>query len=314
MNNTQRNQIRTEIAGKIRALRIDRHWTQAELSKRLGLSQGRFSEIERGQGSFTAEQFLEVLKLFNVPVSHFAGSQDGAGFEVQNALARLGAGHLQKRPDVLPSERLEETGDVVREALLGAVSPGQVTALAPVLVCNIDRVNLNKLRAQFLAYGLERRLAWLIENTLVAVRHELSGGPPHTASILYRRADLILSAYLGNAPSSRPQRKPDEAPDLLDARILDEQKLDEVQNSMSAISRRWGVATALQPGDFIEALKASRAADPGPPERPERHSAEASAGKAPPSVPRPSRPDAPGKKQKRNEGYGKLNQIEMDWD
>ena len=90
MNTFKRNKARTEIARKIRALREERHWTQADLSKGLGLSQSRFSEIERGQGSFTAEQFLEVLKLFNVPVSHFAVEQGESGSKIQNALARLG--------------------------------------------------------------------------------------------------------------------------------------------------------------------------------------------------------------------------------
>lgn len=89
MKTLERNKIRTGVARKIRALREARHWTQADLSKRLGLSQSRFSEIERGQGSFTAEQFLEILKLFNVPVTHFAPGQKGSGSEIQNALARL---------------------------------------------------------------------------------------------------------------------------------------------------------------------------------------------------------------------------------
>ena len=65
-------QHRSKIARKVKTLREEKRWTQAELSGRLGLSQSRLSEIERGQGSFTAEQFLTILKLFNVPVTHFA--------------------------------------------------------------------------------------------------------------------------------------------------------------------------------------------------------------------------------------------------
>ena len=55
---------RRRIAAKVRELRQSRNWTQAELSKRLQLSQSRLSEIERGAGSFTAEQFLLLLRLF----------------------------------------------------------------------------------------------------------------------------------------------------------------------------------------------------------------------------------------------------------
>ena len=54
------------------------------------------SEIERGDGSFTAEQFLAILKLFNVPASHFTSSTPQPDSSLQNALARLGA--AQRRP------------------------------------------------------------------------------------------------------------------------------------------------------------------------------------------------------------------------
>ena len=90
---------RSNISRKVKSLREIRRWTQAELSGRLGLSQSRLSEIERGQGSFTAEQFLTILKLFNVPVTHFASARKPSE-ELQNALARLGADHLQESQDV----------------------------------------------------------------------------------------------------------------------------------------------------------------------------------------------------------------------
>src|SRR5262245_35987584 len=66
------NNIRQAVAKRVRALRTERRFTQSELAARMGLSQGRLSQIERGDGSFTAEQFLLLLRLFNVPVSHFA--------------------------------------------------------------------------------------------------------------------------------------------------------------------------------------------------------------------------------------------------
>jgi len=314
MDTFKRNKLRTEIARKIRALREERHWTQADLSKGLGLSQSRFSEIERGQGSFTAEQFLEVLKLFNVPVSHFAVRQNGAASEIQNALARLGATHLHERSNVLPSERLEEAGDAVREVLLGAQSPRHITSLAPVLVRHIDRINLNKLHSQFLEYGLERRLSWLIENTLVAVRHELSGGLPRKEAILYGRAEFIFNAYLENIPFNRPRRNSVEALDILDAKILSEKTLKVIQNSTSTISHRWGIATALQPDDFIEALKASHIAGSSFPGRSGAPLVKPGAEKAAPSDHRPPLADTPDKSPTRSEGHRLLNQIEMDWD
>lgn len=314
MNISTQDTTRSEIARKIRALREARHWTQVDLSKRLGLSQGRFSEIERGQGSFTAEQFLEILKLFNVPVSHFVSEKHGSGSGLQNALARLGAGHLPARPDVLPSERLEEAGDVVRETLLGAESSLQIAALAPVLVRNISRINLNKLRARFLEAGLERRLAWLMENTLVALRHELSDRPPRTEADTYQRAEAILEAYLGNASFKRSESSSGEALDILDTRILHGKTLNEIEASMSTLSQRWGIATALQPIDFVTALKASHTADLGPPAKPGRPRAKVKTGKAPASHHRPSRAVAAEKPPAPSVGPRFSNPIEMDWD
>src|SRR5271154_2106763 len=87
---------RFTIAKSVRDLRKERRWTQAELAKRLDLSQARLSEVESGDGSFTAEQFLLLLKLFNVGTSRFApnaGASSGHDREaqIQNALVRLGA-------------------------------------------------------------------------------------------------------------------------------------------------------------------------------------------------------------------------------
>src|SRR5262245_3590350 len=86
-NYLQLKENKTRIAGRVRALRKDRRWTQAELAEHLHLSQNRLSEIERGGGSFTAEQFLAILKLFNIPVTHFAAARR-RDMELQNALAR----------------------------------------------------------------------------------------------------------------------------------------------------------------------------------------------------------------------------------
>jgi len=109
--------LRTEIGSKVRALRTQRLWTQAELAKRLGLSQARLSEIERGLGSFSAEHLLELLRLFNVDVSHFESSPPDPTSQLQNALARLGARHLVESENVLPSSRIAHVNEVVLEVL-----------------------------------------------------------------------------------------------------------------------------------------------------------------------------------------------------
>ena len=258
MKTRRRDATRSIIANKVRKLRIDRNWTQAELAERLGLSQNRLSEIERGKGSFTAEQFLTILKLFNVSVTHFA-SERRRSTELQNALARLGAGHLLENSEALPSDRLDEVADVVREVLFTADSPRQIASLAPVVVRNIDRVSLSKLRAQFSEAGVLRRLDWFIENTLEALKQELSQPLPKPWTQRYRRAEVVLSAL----PTLDLPPRGDVAgiPDVLDPNILSKKTLEEVNSKRSAISKRWGIATDLQPEDFVEALRASRAAN-----------------------------------------------------
>jgi transcriptional regulator with XRE-family HTH domain len=241
-----------------------------ELSRRLGLSQSRLSEIEQGKGSFTAEQLLAILKLFNVPVTHFAAARR-TNAELQNALARLGANHLIESQDALPSDRLEKVATVIREVLAAADSPRHITSLAPVLVRNIDRVKVRKLQAELSEIGLERRLGWLIDNTLAAIRSELAHELPRKWNALYRRAEIVLSNSLhssssrardGRASTRRLSRpSPPGNVDILDPDILSAKTLAEVQGASSSISQRWAIVTGLQPADFIEALRAARVAD-----------------------------------------------------
>lgn len=257
MKHPKHPNIRSEIATRVHALRVKRGLTQEELAKALGLSQGRYSQIERGQGSFSAEQFLELLRVFNVPVSHFTPDKVPPSAELQNALARLGARHLNEDATLLPSEHLEQVEDVIRETLVEAGSPRQITALAPVLVHNLDRVNLNKLWATFVAYSLERRLAWLLESTLAALRAELTTALPRSQALPLKKAEVALDAFLARV-SPRLLADPSEPPrDTLGTTILSQKTLTEVEKTSSPLSQRWGILTAIQPEDFVQALRAS---------------------------------------------------------
>jgi transcriptional regulator with XRE-family HTH domain len=258
------NKFKSLIADEVRSLRHTRQWTQADLARQLRLSQSRLSEIERGDGSFTAEQFLLILRLFNVAASHFAGGKRHRDSEIQNALARLGALHLQESSDILPSEELKDAAVAVRETLVQG-APRLLTALGPVLVRNVDRLNLNRLYLELLEAGLERRLAWLVENTVEAIGRELASqepaeAPPRAWAQLCRRADVVLGTFLKSvsaAQGTRPLRT--EVPDVLDPTIRSKKTLDEISASSSSISRKWGVVTGLLPEDFAKALRAARA-------------------------------------------------------
>jgi transcriptional regulator with XRE-family HTH domain len=250
------DKTRAAVGKKVQALRRERRWTQAELSRRLNLSQSRLSEIEGGGGSFTAEQFLEILKLFNVPASDFAPAGADPDSELQNALARLGATHLQESAEVVPNERRGQVTEVVREALVAGAHPRLITALAPVLVRNVDEINLRKLYLDLSGAGLDRRLAWVVENTVEAIRGEV---PRASASErrVFNRARVVLASFLDAAP-----HRVDAPRDILEPGIRSKRTLEEVEAAGSEISRRWGIVTSLQPEDFARALRGVDAAHP----------------------------------------------------
>jgi transcriptional regulator with XRE-family HTH domain len=255
------DQSRSMIAQEVRALRRERRWTQAELANALGLSQSRFSEIERGDGSFTAEQLLRVLQLFNVPLSRFAAESGDRASEIQNALARLGAQHLEESTDTVPVRDLEDPADVVRAAIVEG-SPRVITALAPVLVTNADRVSLKRVHLALRDVGLERRLAWVVGNTLEAIRRELAQPLPKAWAQRCRRAAVVLSAFLEPITAARKVRLPEPViPDVLDTTIRSKKSLEDVSAVTSPLAREWDIVTRLQPDDFAQALRAARGAD-----------------------------------------------------
>lgn len=249
-----RDKNRESIGRTLRQLRVDRRWSQAQLAQRIGVSQSHLSDIERGQRSLTAEQFLDILRLFKVTARKFASEPaPSAETDIRGALARLGAVHLQENEWVLPSERLEEVHAVVREVLVSP-SPRLVTALGPVIARNADQVNLSKVNARLAEIGLERRLGWLADNLKEAVHAQLWRTPPREWANRYRRTEVMLDAFL--ARHRAPADVHALSVDILDAGIRSKKTLDEVAAENSSISQRWGVVTSLQTQDFIDALEA----------------------------------------------------------
>ncbi len=251
------------IGEQIRKLRHERRWTQARLAELLGISQNYLSELERGLGSFTAEQLLAILKHFNVPIDYFSQKKISDKFEgqIQNALARQGADHLFES-ELMPSERLKKSEDAIREALVSAESARQITAIAPILVKQAGRINLDKLHQEFKELGLEFRLGWVIENTLKAIKIQESSGPlPREWRLKSRRAGVILDAdppgwrnfpgESGNPPSYS----------VLDPDITSEESLNETRGMLPPIAKRWRIVTKIAVDDFVNALRAAHNAD-----------------------------------------------------
>lgn len=245
------DKARLRVVAKVRELRTERRWTQAELAAKLGLSQARLSEIERGGGSFTAEQFLEVLRLFNVSVDAFVAPQRVED-ELQNTLARLGAFNLREVSGTLPSARVAGVRAAVRETLLAPTDARLLLALAPVLVANLDALNLDVLHDELSALGFPARVPWLVENVLAALVLRGAAQGRKTAA-RWHRSVAVLADFVSRHPapaSDRPHRL-----DHIDAGIRSERALARVQAAASEISRKWGAVSDLQPADFADALR-----------------------------------------------------------
>jgi transcriptional regulator with XRE-family HTH domain len=245
-----------EIAQKVRSLRKGRGLSQGQLARLLQLSTSRLCEIEGGKGSFTAEQLIFLLKFFNVPLSHFETQPEDPGDAIQKALAHHGAEHLVENRDLLPSERLERLETVIQEALLDAGSARWIAALAPVLVRNIDQVNLQKLYAKFRDYGLQNRFLWLLDNVAQAVREAQEEPLPRKQLVLLRRALSALEAFREWIQPGLQQGE--EGPeDTLGSGILSPETRKEIRQSSSEISKRWRILTSIQVADFKDALRES---------------------------------------------------------
>jgi hypothetical protein len=207
------------------------------------------SEIESGDGSFTAEQLIAVLTLFNVDIAQFLPPTNEDD-ELQNALIQHGATHLRQVPGVASSGRYATPSLAILAVLLNPRSARFVTALGPVLLQHIDAVSLPALRERLADAGRLARLGWLIQN----VRDALLLPPPTKDADLRRRvarAILVLSNELDVFPAPTPQTPID----VLDPTLRSRESLDLVWNQQaSPISRRWRIATDIQPDDLREAL------------------------------------------------------------
>lgn len=250
---------RERIAERVRELRRARGWSQAELARKLALSQSRLSELERGSGSFTAEQLLLMLRIFNVTTSEFVSAPPSVAADLQNALARLGARHLHERDDRLPSERLRQAHDVIVESLLEG-SPRLVTATAPVLVQHADRLSLSEMHARVMHLGAGRRVPWLVDNTQTAITWLASHGRDlaHWTHVL-RRLGTGFAMFLDHA--SADTRHVPQVVDVLGASIRSAKTVQRLQAEASEPSRLWGILTPIQVSDFADALESAHAVD-----------------------------------------------------
>lgn len=247
------NETRRGIVRKLREVRLARGWSQAELAGRLGLSQARLSVIERGGGTISAEQFVALLALTNLPIEAFLRRQDPED-EIQNALARLGALQLRELDDVVPTDRFQRVEDAIVETLAAPRSSRFILALAPVVVWNAEHLSLDQVNERLSRIGLAGRLGWLVESLGRALPlAALAKGSEWWKR--RRRAELALAEFRGRSGVVHPPTESPEAPtDHLDPHLRSMRSLDIEWHNSDALARRWGIATELGASDFARAL------------------------------------------------------------
>lgn len=248
------------IGKKVRDLRKARGLSQGHLGNILGISQSSLSEIELGKGSFTAEQFIHILKFFNVGVSQFDRSPGDPGGAIPKALAAYGATHLAEDPNLLPSEQLARVDDVIRETLVEGENARALTALAPVFIRHIGQLNLHKLFVQFKDLHLENRYGWLIDNILEAILVSTQDAPTRSQLLALRRAENVLRTHrervdLKGVPPNLIHE------DWLGFPVASGKTKNEILKNLSDISRRWNILTTLKPEDFAKAIRENYAPD-----------------------------------------------------
>lgn len=256
MVNVNQTDYKKRIAEKLRSLRKARGFTQADLALRLGLGQGSYSRVENGASSLSAEQFLEVLRIFNVSATEFQPSVEPGG-DVQNALIRFGATHLLGDPSRLPNDEIATAEDVFREVLSDGSQARHLAALGPVFVKNHKEIRLRKLWSSFTTAGLEARLGWTLENIHEAVRQELQRNGFRRKGNQLRAAERELETFLSWVEPKRETVASESGDDLLGLQSVGPKSRKELRSSASSCSLRWGILTRLTPADFLEALKAS---------------------------------------------------------
>jgi len=248
----EKKNIRKQIAHTIKQARRNRRLTQQELANRIGVSQSRFSDIENGKITLSAEQFVQLATYLNIPLDEFAKGSTDEAKQLQNALARHGGSKLRET-EVLPSSEFGKVDDVILKTLLNALNARHIVSLAPVTINNIEQINLKSLENRLYTMGLQNRWLWLIASILSAVRSRLNEYVPRRIRLKYKRVELILSNYL-----SYPEllhRVTASSPDMLDRTIVSHKSFALINRSRDELASKWNIVTRINNNDFISALK-----------------------------------------------------------
>ena len=63
------------IGGRLRRLRKERHLTQAELARQIGIQQSDLSRMEKGEYRVSLDNLFKILAVFDLEMGEFFGDQ-----------------------------------------------------------------------------------------------------------------------------------------------------------------------------------------------------------------------------------------------
>jgi transcriptional regulator with XRE-family HTH domain len=253
--------IQPAIAAGLQKLRKERRVTQSELAESLGLSQSQLSKIENGQGSLTAEQLVWLLQNYSLSLGYFVAPENKAKPEenspLQNALVNLGASHLRTVPGVAIPERLESPETAIVETLIEG-SSRLITALAPVIARQCEKINLQRIAQQLrtYAFGAQYRIWWVVDGTYQALGGRLNEPYlPSDLHRLYQKAFLLLERKKLDVGHVQEQLTDQE--DELDQNLISERTIQLVKQNRDKLAHHWHIVTRIKKSGFEQALKDS---------------------------------------------------------
>ncbi len=74
-----------ELRERIRQIREDKHWTQAEMAEKLNIHPNTYSNIERSLTNLQLSRLKQIAKVFDMELSELVGASDKNVFNVVGA-------------------------------------------------------------------------------------------------------------------------------------------------------------------------------------------------------------------------------------
>lgn len=249
---------KNQIGTAIKQARLSRKLTQREVAYLIDLSQSRYSEIENGKGSFTAEQMVVLMAKFNLSISDIIKlSSKEKMLERQKSLAYYGADYLLEDEEIPPTRKRQNLTDFIRDILMGIDMTGrEIAALAPIIVKDIDEINFYKLQSEFVGTGLKGRVPWLFENTIQAIEIEQQNDKlSNESKKILLWATPKLKAFLDAFEKSITLT--DKDPEDSFSSKISEKTWHDLEKERTEISKKWKIMSRLSPLDFSKAIEES---------------------------------------------------------